>query len=207
MPLVTTEIDRDKTWHIENHLRQLSKYAEDFFHAVALFDIAGANAQRVMSAQPINRVMFDRFVQWQFIAARDGAMTIFHFAKSLDALKASVGDCAPVSGHIDHNDFRAARRKFREAFKDFEPVRHAVAHSGELAKNAKSRARNAFSGNHSGPGIEIEGSTGVMINSQLVGRTFTNTYEGKIVSYDLSWENWAILDGIVASILGLFPSR
>ena len=207
MPLATKDDERDKAWHIEGHLSQLSRYSEDFFHAVALFDLAGANAQRVMSAQPASRVLFDRFIQWQFIAARDGAMTIFHFAKSLDALKAAVSDCPPVGGHIDHDAFRAARRAFREGFRDFEPVRHAVAHSGELSKNSKSRAKNAFSGSHSGPGIEIKNSTGVMISNQLAGRTFTNTYEGKIVSYDLSWENWATLDGIVASILGLFPSR
>jgi len=206
-PTFTLE-ERESLWHLEGFLRDLDSYAAKFYYAVALFDMASENLGRFLQddrskVQP----SLERCRAWLTLAARDGAMTVFHFAKTLDAVKSGVAGSKNISATLDHTQFRSIRREFREHFPNFEPVRHAVAHSGELLKDEKRRSENTFSGSFDGPGLLIRDSTDVFVSEMLVDRTFSNTFDGKIISYDLSWENWRVLDKIVSDLFFLFGNR
>jgi hypothetical protein len=72
---------------------------------------------------------------WVFVAGRDGAMSIYHFAKSMEGMMAFLGQCPTVLDKVDRTKLRSARKMLRELFPDFEAVRHAVAHAGELMKD------------------------------------------------------------------------
>jgi len=146
------------------------------------------------------------YAEWCRMAARDAAMAVFHFAKTLDALKQSVGRSSTLSNAINHEKFRTARRRFRNDFKDFDAVRHAVAHAGEMRNNQKNRSRHAYRrGGKVGLASVVGENIAVHEAENLSGRTFTNTYEGKVVSLDISMENLRKLDDILQALLIIFP--
>jgi hypothetical protein len=111
--------------------------------------------------------------RWTLIAGRDGAMTIYHFAKVLESIRQfAFLDCPTFKSRIDHHQLRAAQKMFDKWFPDALRLRHAVAHSVELDKNLKSKARH---------------SRGILtIRNAYVGTRFVNTHEGKAYSYEMS---------------------
>jgi hypothetical protein len=111
--------------------------------------------------------------RWALLAGRDSAMTIYHFAKVLEAIRQfAFLDCPTFKSRIDHHHLRAAQKMSDRWFPDALSLRHAVAHSVELDKDLKSKARNAR-------GI-------LTIRNAYVGARFVNTHEGKVCSYEMS---------------------
>jgi hypothetical protein len=78
-------------------------------------------AQRLQTSYPWQMRM-----RWQFIAARDGAMTIFHFGMTMEAIRSSVlRKCCTVSSLIEHQPLRvpfAGWTARRGAFEDQRPL-------------------------------------------------------------------------------------
>jgi hypothetical protein len=114
------------------------------------------------------------YMQWATIAGRDGAMTIYHFAKTLEAIrKFAFLDCPTFKARVDHQHLRIAQKLFAQWFPDFLHVRHAVAHSAELMKNLKSKQRHASGGTWT-------------IRDMYSGTKFINTFDGRECTYDMS---------------------
>ena len=158
--------------HLSLALSSLNSYVINFEAALALFDFCGAI--RAASGVPPQGPLSDRIMlmSWRFLAARDGAMTIFHFGKTLQAIRRfGFSNCPTFKAKLDHAQLRIGEKLFRQWFPDFEKVRHSVAHSAELSRDSKSHMRNSV--------------RGVLIRDVLNERNFQNSYAGRVLSYDI----------------------
>jgi hypothetical protein len=119
--------ERDANDHLELLLSKLDTYAQDFQAAIALFELAErelatlrAQLERTRTPQ-LNYTALMR-MRWQFIAARDGAMTIFHFGKTMEAIRSSaLRECPTVRSLVQKQPLRNADNLFRKQwFRNFE---------------------------------------------------------------------------------------
>ena len=173
--LITTglaEKERKDTSTLARSLGSLDNYLRDFHAALTLFDFAVASDN----------------TQWCFIACRDGAMTIYHFGRTLQNVRAALGSCPTVNSLIDSKSLRLVAKKFDARFPDFEHLRHAIAHSSELWKNVASFIKNAVTGRHDGPLVVVAKNSRIAMHNNLVNRQFSMSYEGRLVSYEISAE-------------------
>lgn len=158
---------------VEDHLQRLVSYAEDFSAALSLFNFCKQFDVRLTG-------------DWAFVAARDGAMTIYHIGKTIELTRAALKRTPALSAMVSTDTLSEAGKKYRQTFPTFEKVRHAVSHSSELFRDKKHHEKNSFSGSYDDGYIRVEDSASVVISNGLMGRNYTNTIDGKIVSYEIS---------------------
>lgn len=158
---------------VEDHLGRLVRYAEDFSAALSLFNFCDR---------------FDRSLtgNWSFVAARDGAMTIYHIGKTMELTRAALKRAPTLAGLALRDPLSEAGKKYRSSFPTFEKMRHAVSHSSELYQNKEKHTQNAFSGDYDDGFISLEGVSRAVVSNSLLGRKYTNTIDGKIISYEIS---------------------
>ena len=188
------EAEQAKARNIESSLYGLRRHLDQFVHALTLLNFAGSEWQRLEKEPGWDRKRDDLACTasgWMTIAARDGAMTISHFAASMEAVKRALHRCPTLMPMVEASHFRTANRLFLARFRDFKEVRHSVAHSADLTKDRQTWERHATRHAYEGPpgGINIgEGARG-MVQDSLQGRLFTTTYQGRVVTYELSDES------------------
>jgi hypothetical protein len=195
---------------IEIQLFQLDMYVSRFAAVLSLFDYSSlqcdeATERRRVEKQKImgkpgyfeanERLLNERraalrlYGEWRFIAARDGAMALYHFGKSIEALKRNLHECPTLERIVQRDDLRAATNLHRKHFPRFEAIRHAVGHEGQLTEDPAAFEENSFTGAYSLPGLTIsEGAPNTVLNGALSGRTYAVTIDRKILSYDVSSE-------------------
>jgi hypothetical protein len=169
--------------HLNDALGQFSSHVQQFDAALKLFDFCQVELSKSNSGGSLNPCF-----QWQFIAARDGAMAIFHFGKAMEHIAAFLWKCPTVLGKIDKKQCRAARKALGGLVPGFEAVRHSVAHAGELMKDEETSDLHSVS-------IPQRLVEKMVLTNCLQGRLFQNTYEGKIQEYEISHKT---LDGLIA---------
>jgi hypothetical protein len=142
------QLDRDKIpiaehpalQHIVGLLTALAVQERNFRTAVLLFEashqenseLANAVSSGVLDFGTLDRAT-DTLSGWQSIAARDGAMTIYHFGCTVEAIKASLPRCPTLNAGVDHSNLRMARKLFESHFPGYKDIRHVVAHTAEFA--------------------------------------------------------------------------
>lgn len=176
---------------MESLLSDLNAYCQDFIAALALFD----SCDQLRKAYPAARGAISL---WPFIAARDGGMTIYHFGKVLDALRASLKGAPELRSATNHDALRDAAKSFTAAFPLYAKMRHAIAHAGDMRVPA-SEKRNAIVGDIDLGSIKLhnEDNSGTStISNTLMGRTFGNTFEGEYVTYSISSESLQSLQDV-----------
>jgi hypothetical protein len=176
-----SELERDATNLLKTALGQLSDHSDNFSAALSLFDFSMGELEKATE----NRTAHPMF-RWPFIAARDGAMSIYHFGKAMEGIMASLHKCPTVLQEVNRAKLRSSRKRLRELFPNFEAVRHSVAHAGELMNDVDDLDRHSIST------TSVQRMT---IQNHLQGRAFKNTFEGQIQSYEI---NQASRDGLVA---------
>src|SRR6516165_4698948 len=60
---------------------------------------------------------------WKSMAARDGALAIYHFGQALAAISPWLHKCPTVSARLDHPAVRLARKAFRAALPSYDAIR------------------------------------------------------------------------------------
>ena len=120
------EAERETARNISSALMSLMSYIESFRDALALFDFCDTLDKRAAGNNA-----------WKFLAARDGAMTIFHIGRAMAAVHEALDarSCPALLAMIDIPALRLARRRLEGLFPDFEELRHSVAHAGDNATN------------------------------------------------------------------------
>jgi hypothetical protein len=193
---IATEQERNELAQLEFLVLSLESYAKNFGSALALFDHAETLIQE--SFKTNNNPTEESAFGWVFIAARDAAITVYHFCVSLDAIGAQVQFCPTVRSKFDFDALKTARKLFRSQFSAAEKIRHAVAHQAELLKStaAMTRTRDGRSGGRS--------STGILSIGNLLGRRYETTHDGEQISFEISKESLARLEGVVARVYGAF---
>ena len=173
---------------LDARLHELASYVGDFDAAIQLF----GETRPVAKESPKHR-------RWMFIAARDGAVTLFNFDKALQTLGQLLRSCPALWAHAPPKPFKDARKIFDTAFPTVGDSRHAVAHAAEFVHKHGDHAvkGDVDVGKHIR--VESPGSVGVSlyVSGSLFDDQFTSTVDGKLVSYHI---NAASLASLVATL-------
>jgi hypothetical protein len=172
------EEERKIAQNIEELLWQLAYHANDFRAIVTLFDFCGDPGPERVANLP--------YAHLRLVAARAGAMSIYHFVKSIEAINKQIGRCPTLRVRIDHRKKRVANKLLNSRFPRFDAVRHAVAHAGELAKSPEKREVNSVEGPYNFAGIEFGKGSKIFFQNMLLDRIYANTFKGKVESYEIS---------------------
>ena len=98
--------EQHATW-IANSLNGLTTYIEHFVAALSLFDYCE------MQLNPSNKLQNSEvFAAWQRLAARDGAMSARHFARSMISAQNALGQCQNALSKVNRKDIGAANKLF-----------------------------------------------------------------------------------------------
>jgi hypothetical protein len=115
-------------------------------------------------------------------------MTIYHFGRTLHYVRAALGSCPTANSLVDPAPLRLTSKKFDAQFPDFISLRHAIAHASDLWKNVTSFIKNALTGVLAGLPIVIARGARVVIRNSLFNQQYSTTFEGRLVSYEISAE-------------------
>lgn len=158
---------------IEDNLDRLVRYAEDFSAALSLFNFCNRFDDRLTG-------------KWAFVPARDGGMTIYHIGKTIELTRSALKRAPTLDRILDQDAISAASRQYRTAFETFEKVRHAISHSSELYRDKRSIEQNRVREGFQLPGFDASGARNTIISNSLIGRLYTNTIDGVVVTYEIS---------------------
>jgi hypothetical protein len=130
------------------------------------------------------------------IAARDGAMAIYDFAKTTETLIPKLKHTPRLSSYVDHQQLRLSRKQLGQLFPHFEGIRHSVAHSAELrSERQKHQVKQSIPGLVQGMALGGP-NTPIVVRNALRGQTFMNTFRGKLQTYEMSLDTLAGLRSI-----------
>lgn len=187
-PIVTEvlpEQERNAARVIGSNLSMLDFQVDAFFAALSLFDHC-----MTLSAPPDHPAR-----AWMHVAARDGAMSIYHAQIALDGVRVCLRQCPTFDQHVDKTALRLAGRALSEHFGGLDKLRDSIAHISEQHHSPERHAKNALFGEHaSGTFFRQSPQTnGTTITAALKGRTFINSWRGQLYSYDLSSKSYGHL--------------
>jgi hypothetical protein len=188
---------------IQQSLHALSSYSNDFGAAVRLFDESFNDYARATITNTTN----DGLARMH-IAARDGAVTIWNFAKTVEGIGRRVfKECPTLARYVDRTQLRSANKLLRQLFPDFAPIRHSVTHAEELREKAAEHQINAIVGEVF-PTLQAHPlgtvQTKILVRNSLQGRRFQNTFEGQLRAYEVSSDSFVGLNKIKAATYAAF---
>jgi hypothetical protein len=188
------ETERRAASQIQMQLHDLVAKGRDFAAALALFDYSFKQVILQHTPYPHDPDNKSWVHAWQYIAARDGAVTIYNFGKAFELISHNFVKCPTVVSLVDRESLKTARRRMRELFPRYEAIRHAIAHSAELMNQESSSKKHSISGPFElARGLVAPAGTTVMISGTLKDREFISTVKGQLQSYEISK---ATLDGL-----------
>lgn len=125
--------------------------------------------------------------EWSGIAARYGAILIFNVHEAIKSIRGTyLKSCPTLREKHDARSLRRAAKQLAAGFKEFEPLRHSVAHAG-LAGHQEHHVH--LHGSYDLGGATISGSPtegeGMIVGTIIAGARVTTAWEGRMVSYDL----------------------
>jgi hypothetical protein len=170
----------------------LFRFIEDFKTSVELFELLEPGGGPPSDGVPGGRVPGGEFHNYQIIAARDGALNIYHFGCCLNAIKKQVPASPVHAGKVDAIKLRAARQKFRAYFPNIDSVRHGIAHAAEHYKSPADMKKNRLRMS----GFLLSPTESVFFPSRLVERTYSVGIEGTMFSVQLDQSSVAKLQHI-----------
>jgi len=155
----------------------LTHFLNEFQISVALFELLERGGN------PSAGVFGGVFIQYRIIAARDGALNIFHFGCSLDAIKKQLPRSPSLVRQTDAIKLRNAVKQFNSFFPHADNVRHAVAHAGEMFRSPQRMKENEQKTDHKGVGFSSV--AGGFLIGALYERTYSVSNLGQIFSVTL----------------------
>jgi len=192
--------------HVMTLLGEFGLYERNFLTAVFLYDYCQQSAGEISDFAKLENSLWT-ISAWQMMAARDGALTIYHFSSAIEGLKNSLRFCPTLNTKVNNRAIREAGRLFNGFFPDSKLIRDAVAHVADLSKTQESKLLNAvkgafrkgrFSSN------DAEGTT--WLRGNMNERSFAVTIRGKAYTYNLNHENAARLSDVKKNIFSAFDA-
>jgi hypothetical protein len=173
----------------------IRSYCEEFFAALLLFE----NCKDFKS----HDVIVSRSLKsLPFLAARDGAMTIYHFGKVLHLIRGSFHLAPTLVKLVDTKILKEITKDFERDFPLYMKMRNAIAHAGENLNPSKN---HGIEGPINIPGVLKANIAGnIVISSSLSGRMFMYTFENRVVSYSISHESLIKLCDIAEKLKNAF---
>lgn len=172
--------------HLDMLLDRLRHYGDQFERALGLYlhceNLLNMEVESNGILGPCTKVY--EFHDWMTIAARDAAMTIYHYSCVLDALHKRIGCCPTLMPFLDRASLTRARRLFHKHFPRAERIRHGLGHSAELAATPNRLKQNSTSKKFQSDNITI-GSNVFIQNSVSDGKLML-TRNGELLQIKIS---------------------
>lgn len=176
------------------NLVQLHKYVSEFAAAVGLLDLVDLQ-QRDLEASDLDPEARARcthmLIRWVEMAGREAAMTVFHFGKTLTAVRRGYKGLTSIEVSADHAALRATFRRFTHEFPDADKTRHAVAHRGEATSTVSELASHS--------------QDGVFVFGKMTARKYTITFGGSHRTLAVDGSVRRILAEIANATTAAFP--
>jgi hypothetical protein len=199
-------VEFDEAWQLVVALIGLEQITRAFLSAVELFDFSGLQLEEARSRRASEAAangFYDyyawketsqRFAAWQHMAARDGALQIYHFGKAIEKSRGQLNNVPSVRAFVDLRKLRTAARLFVSYFPNHALIRDACAHSlYEFAPSA-----SAFR-SHAPDAIDIPGvakGRGIFITNTICGNRYIVTKDKKVASYEISKSTYGNLEAV-----------
>jgi hypothetical protein len=122
----------------------------------------------------------------------------------MELTRAAIKRAPSLSALINFDALSESGKKYRAAFPTFEKVRHAVSHSSELFRDKETAKTNSARHGFVGMGISITNVDTFVISNSLMDRNYTNTIDGKVVSYEISETTKSIVYDCVNTFISGF---
>jgi hypothetical protein len=188
----------------------LSRFVRNFKMDVKLFDIASTEQCRLMVGGPPDITLrktsgenLDIYSAWAHIAARDGAIQIYHLGAVMRSIKSALYSSPTLDKLIDKPKTRDATKLLERYFPNYELIRNAVAHSFfEVAPNVRLREKHTV--DHIDIPEFISHGKNVAIADIINGRNFIVTFKKKVASYEISDASHAKLESVLNHFLEAF---
>ena len=187
--------EREAVREIGSWLDLLDWYVTDFYAALELFDYAETHLKSGFENIPVNpppsTSMRPNFpMKWEFIAARDGAMTIRHFQKTMQAIRRSSNYAPSLYKQVDTDKLKLAERLFDSSFPQARRIRNIVGHAAETTMQPLERGDSK--------------QQNVLVTHSLAGRRYTTDHQGETFTYELSEPNLGKLNNVKLRIFESF---
>ncbi len=190
------DAEREAVRHLWSLLFLLGWYEQQYRHALALFDgcVQGRSplpaSPNDLPKYPIIEDEWHTLNAWQTIAARDGALSIYHFGQALAAIPPWLRNCPTVRGLVSHDAIRLARKSFVAALPSYDAIRHAVGHAADLNSTIEKRDTHSIMppwrrswGNTT---YEVIGSKPVRWTEKLIERAYCVSFDGTVHHYEIT---------------------
>ena len=142
------------------------------------------------------------------MAARDGALAIYHFGQALAAISPWLHKCPTVSARLDHPAVRLARKAFRAALPSYDAIRHAVSHASDFNATIERRDEHSIMPpwKHSWGNTthEVLGTKPVRWTEHLIGRAYCVSYARGVHHYEVTDHTLAVLSKVRERLYAAF---
>ncbi|MHA1564413.1 MAG: hypothetical protein ACTSX7_03780 [Alphaproteobacteria bacterium] len=187
------EEEHTAIFRLNTTLGELRRYVMKLWAAIGLFEFA----EKEKGKHPM-------IGDWRNIAARDGAMTLYHFSCVFARLRQSMKDTLSVE--YDVKALRNADREFLSKFPRVRGIRNSISHAGEHVETQAKFDKHAYTGSLDRGGLRIrnEGGAKLIISDTLDANRFTETYKNEVVSYEVSYDSLEKLVDVLEIIYSAF---
>jgi hypothetical protein len=175
----------------------LTLFLEQLKKAIALFEL-------LERSDPIARGLDNDLFTYRMIAARDGALSIFHFKCSLEAIKKQLPRCPSIAAKVDAVKIREALKQLSAFFPHTDNVRNAIAHAGERFSSPERIKEHSMKLPRYGPGFAID--EGGHLLSALHERTYSVGNLGEVFSLTLDQTAVSNLQQVISSVQQAFQA-
>lgn len=190
--------------HIQTLLAELGLYERHLLLAVYLYEYSTRAALEITDFTKLELALWTTG-GWQSMAARDGAMTIYHFGCTIDGIKNSLPANPTLNRKVDRRKLKDASNIFRASFPGYLALRHVVAHVADLSKTLEKKVSHAVKGRFAKGLFRSDDPNGVTwLGGNMNGCTYAVTYEGEAFTYDLNKESVEKLRSIKNRIYSAF---
>jgi hypothetical protein len=188
------EAEKDDASVLLSAASALSHFVLNLGMAVKLFDMASVE-QKQLIGQPkklneytteykTKRAMYGA---WKRIAARDGAIQIYHLGTVINSIRKELGISPSLVALIDAGKLKIAKKLLDSYFPNYQLIRNAVAHSFyEVAPNKKKFIQHTSHDPVEIPGFVSSNAENIAITDSIKDRNYIITFKGKIASYEIS---------------------
>lgn len=190
--------ERDGLRDLATNLNSLFGYVNDLRAAVDLFQTSMDEFMAMHRAG--KSAESERFSGWKGIAARDGAMTLYHFGKVWTDIPGQIARSPTLAKLVDREALKAGGNAFENGFPQWAGIRKGVAHRGDFGKSAARRKEHSVTSALKLPGVDIVPTGGTYFTNSIVDSTYFCTVEGKVVQYDVTPETANRLQSVFNAI-------
>ncbi|MCI4644395.1 MAG: hypothetical protein MRY64_06390 [Hyphomonadaceae bacterium] len=177
---------------ITRNLSYLDRYIDRFAAAVSLIGHIQDEMFSVDPAQLSKSSELPKLMEWQFIAARDAALSVWHFGKCLEACRSKcLPYCPTLTAIADHDQIRSLEKAFKGAFPGHSEVRDSVAHEGQKFSSVAATKKNAMTPEvfMRGVPVVVTGFSEVHPQQSFISDCYQVSYEGRYYKLKLTEES------------------